>query len=147
MTVFVTWHSPVAYDERTQDAAWFVRHDSTHSLVATVTDDETDLSVSIFVDGEMAVAVHPDEDAARADRDLLGYVFAGDGFAEYGITDDTELAAERLVWSLNAWFDIYEDGEQVDAVEHTIDNAVAQAKAILAEVRTAMDEQLRTPGR
>lgn len=143
MSVRVVWHSGENTPER-QDAAWFVERDSSHTLIARVTDDETEQSVGIYVDGEMSVAVYPDEDSARAGGEPLGYLFWADQLAGYGITNDTELAAERLVWDGNAWFDLYdgEHGDHLDQVCHSISDALAQARRALAETRAAMDDAL-----
>lgn len=49
----------------------------------------------------------------------------------YGIPSDEGL----LEWRLNAWFDCYtEDGEHLDCVSQSLDDAVAQAKDYLARL-------------
>jgi len=43
----------------------------------------------------------------------------------YGIPDDEDL----LAWRLNAWFDLYtEDGEHLDSICHTLDEAIFSAE-------------------
>lgn len=54
-----------------------------------------------------------------------------------GLDTDEKLEAinndEDYFWVNNNWFDLYIDGEHLDQVTHTIDEAIESAKAVVAE--------------
>ena len=58
-------------------------------------------------------------------------------FIEAGLDTDKKLEAinddEEYYWVNNNWFDLYINGEHLDQVTHTIDEAVESAKVVVAE--------------
>lgn len=116
----VSWNLPELGPEK-QDACFYRVPDA--SFILTVT--RGDRSVDVYCDGDMRYR--------HADGWVVRY---GDDWDEYGITDDAKLMAlDNDGWDMNPWFDCYRtsDGEHFDAVQHTIGEAIEQAKAIIDE--------------
>ena len=130
-TIDITWHQP---DERPlgrEDSAWYT-YQSSHDLVATVSNG--DREIDIFADGEMRVHIEEDGDIV-----VVRYC---DKFPENGINNDADIfeASEsgRLEWVNNSWFDLYATDQSVgdagwlDCVQHTLTDAIEEAKALLS---------------
>ena len=100
-----------------------------HSKVAEVEVDG--FRVAIYCDGDMrAIYECPSETVLRTTKD----------FIDYGLDTDEKLykAQEEgvLVWDMNPWFDCYTlEGEHLDMVTSTIDEAIESALAYVGELR------------
>jgi len=100
-----------------------------HGKVAEVEIDG--YRVAIFCDGDMrAIYECPSETVLRTSKD----------FIDYGLDTDEKLykAQEEgvLVWDMNPWFDCYTpEGEHLDMVTSTIDEAIEGALAYVGELR------------
>lgn len=128
------------------DAVWY------HGLgvvgTATLEKDGKTYSLAIRCDGETKVLVPYENEDGTYDTDNVQFIRYADEWEQIGVTTDAEMQAltekwsERGVdiWVHNSWFDAYAeepevDGwEHLDAVTHTIQDAEAQARAILEEV-------------
>ncbi len=138
MSFGVKWNIE-ATPER-QDAVWYYGLDAVGT--AKLDQDGTTYTIEIRCDGETKVQL-PYDDKDFTD---VRYVRYASDWEEAGIETDAQMIAvtqEWLekgvdIWVYNSWFDCYAkiDGEWVhlDAVTHTIDDAEAQAEAILREV-------------
>jgi len=85
--------------------------------------------VAIFCDGDMR-AIYKENNVLRTSKD----------FIDYGLDTDEKLykAQEEgfLVWDMNPWFDCYTpEGEHLDMVTSTIDEAIEGALAYVGELR------------
>lgn len=126
----ILWHNGFdAFNPATKrtDAAFFVDGDG-HTLIATVVTG--DREVQVFADGEMRIDVYSNDEAAQAGdlSELLGTIRTADDLEQYGIRTDDDIASERLVWSNNAWFDLYDsDGTHLNVVSHSIEDALILA--------------------
>ena len=134
----VEWNA-VTTDER-QDAVWYYGLDVVGT--ARLERDGTTYELEIRCDGETKVQLPYD----KTDPTDVRYVRYATDWEEAGVETDAQMLAvtqEWLekgvdIWIFNSWFDCYAtiDGEWVhlDGVTHTIDDAEAQAEAILLEV-------------
>jgi hypothetical protein len=134
----VEWNA-VTTDER-QDAVWYYGLDVVGT--ARLERDGTTYELEIRCDGETKVQLPYD----KTDPTDVRYVRYATDWEEAGVETDAQMLAvtqEWLeqgvdIWIFNSWFDCYAkiDGDWVhlDAVTHTIDDAEAQAEAILLEV-------------
>jgi ABC-type transport system substrate-binding protein len=138
----VIYHDPDAHSGLRKDPAWFVDGYG-HNLVATVKINR-DEYIDIYCDGEMKANVYH-KDRATDGRDT---VTDWSGWQQHGITTDTELHnaidAGKVEFDMNSWFDLYQTSVEplaengwLDCVNHSLDEAIEQAKTILAE---AMDK-------
>jgi len=124
----VKWHQP--FVETRQDPSWFVRAETQHSLVATISSNNR--IIMVYCDGFLDItAQFPGqvECALTSPADLL----------VWGLNNDAQLLEEcgkgNIEWVNNAWFDLYEiiDGseEHLDAVYFDILEAIAAAVEIM----------------
>jgi len=132
-----------AYDDkatrrRRQDAAWWV-DGSGSAWVATVYDG--DRHVHVRADGDMSLHLWDTRKDMLAGCDSDHHVRTANELIEAGIMTDGQLlkADDRMEWTHNAWFDLYdgETGEWLNDVQHTLDDAVNAAIAHLRETVTA----------
>jgi len=137
-TINITWHQP---DERSQgrdDSAWYT-YGSAHDAVCTVSNGERE--ITIYADGEMRVTVYDNSNGEDStDSSTIRYC---DQWREYGINNDAEIfeASENglIDWVNNSWFDLYATDHNVgdfgwlDAVCHTLTDAIEQATLLLSE--------------
>jgi hypothetical protein len=135
------YHLPIEDDNKKpmRDSAFFVG-DYGHELVATVSDETRDRSISVFCDGEMRIHLWETKEARDRgdDPEVIRYV---DRLLQAGLTNDELLAKaneeERLEWINNTWFDLYAspandaEGGWLNAVHHDIVEAVEQAKELI----------------
>lgn len=98
---------------------------STDSFIGTVR--LKDFVVRIYCDGEMVLD-------NKTNRETY---YTGGELVDAGFNTDEKLwqAGEKgeLEWRNNPWFDLYVNGEHLDCVTHSIDEAVNAAKAFLSE--------------
>ena len=86
--------------------------------------------VDVFADGETNLQYKAGEDYYYnlcSPNDLIRSDLDTDEKLE-AINDD-----EDYYWVNNNWFDLYINGEHLDQVTHTIDEAIESAKAVIAE--------------
>ncbi len=127
----VNYLDPLRLDR--QDPAWYVWDANCHQLVASVS--KQDKTVHVYCDGEMRIHVWEDGSMKYKDSQYSVIRYC-DQLEENGIKNDLDLiAAEpRIDFLNNAWFDLYGDfvdGEWFNCVNHSLDDAIAQAKAVI----------------
>jgi GMP synthase-like glutamine amidotransferase len=109
-----------------QDPAWFTS--SSPTWVADVNHDGR--TVNIYCVGQMRLAHLPSGSVLRNADDL----------AEFGITNDEELAKtdgspDLWEWINNSWFELFEGEDSTGVVAHSLKDAVDLARHELTEVR------------
>jgi hypothetical protein len=115
------------------DPAFYAWDSGNHQHVATVSLGKR--SIDIFCDGEMRAEIYKDNDH----KVHLGTVRYCDDLSDYGfLTDrDLEIAADRINWVNNAWFDLYSrdetEGDQgwLDCVGHNLEEMILWAGELL----------------
>ena len=132
----VEWAAGLPLPSGQQDAMFY--RTTGHSWVCTV--GKQGFTVDIYCDGEMRVKNVRTNELYQDGRDLE---LAG------LLTDtDIELATEKEILDIgmNPWFDLYVEGEHLDAVNHEIDDAVKAAKAFVdGEIQNANMIELDLP--
>ena len=78
--------------------------------------------VDIYCDGETKIYNRETDDYYNGGTDLIAGGFDTDSKFNRGVEDET------LVMDMNSWFDLYCYGEHLDAVTHTLDEALDRAK-------------------
>lgn len=123
---------PLDYDQK--DAAFYCTGSS--SWIATV--KRNGFQVDVYCDGEMRARVLVDENRYETLR-------TGAELIDHGVKKDSDLELVEE-WGMNPWFDLYCQGEHLDAVTHEITDAIDMAKGFLdAEVENAKNiEELAT---
>ena len=89
-------------------------------LIATVSYEG--FAVDIYCDGETKIYNRETDDYYNGGTDLIAGGFDTDSKFNRGVEDET------LVMDMNSWFDLYCYGEHLDAVTHTLNEAVYTAK-------------------
>ena len=79
-------------------------------------------AVDIYCDGETKIYNRETDDYYNGGKDLIACGFDTDSKFNKAIED------ESLLMDMNSWFDLYCYGEHLDAVTHTLDEALARAK-------------------
>lgn len=119
----VEWASGLPLPIIQQDAGFY--KDPSTNLVCTLKKDG--FEVDIYCDGEMQV-----KNLENGDR-----YYNGSELVAAGYTDDALLTAaeanNKIEWEMNPWFDLYCNGEHLDAVTHEIRDAINTAKSFLEE--------------
>lgn len=116
---------PLDYDQK--DAAFYCTGSS--SWIGTLRKDG--FEVDIYCDGEMRARVLVDENRYET-------LTTGPELIDHGVKNDLDLSTMVEEWGMNPWFDLYCQGEHLDAVTHEITDAVDEAKKFLdAEVQNA----------
>jgi hypothetical protein len=96
--------------------------------VATVEIDG--YAVEIYADGETNLRY-------KAGEDYYYNLCSPSDFIHSDLDTDEKLEAinddEDYYWINNNWFDLYINGDHLDQVTHTIDEAIESAKAVVAE--------------
>lgn len=96
--------------------------------VATVEIDG--YAVEVFADGETNLRY-------KAGEDYYYNLCSPSDFIHSDLDSDEKLEAinddEDYYWINNNWFDLYINGDHLDQVTHTIDEAIESAKAVVAE--------------
>jgi hypothetical protein len=117
----VTYHGMKPHDHR-RESVFF-----TNGLVATVGIDG--YNIDIYAEGNTRLNY--------ANGDDIRIFSTPDDFIYGDLETDEKLAAiqddEDYYWVNNNWFDLYINGEHLDQVTHTIDEAVESAKVVVAE--------------
>ena len=120
----IEWEVGLPLPEEQQDAMFYK---DANSYIAKVKLGE--FAIEIWCDGETRVK-------NRVTGSTLTY---GSDLRADGIDTDKKLAdgfeSGDLVHDMNSWFDLYVDGEHVDAVTHEIEDAVDAAISFLEEER------------
>lgn len=118
----VVYHDGLPNPDR-KDSVFF---DS--GLVATVGLDG--YAIDIFADGKTTLR-------RTYDVDHTYYLCSPQELIDDGIDTDEKLSQtnddEDYYWAENNWFDLYENGQHLDQVTHSIDEAIENAKAIIGE--------------
>jgi hypothetical protein len=145
-TINVEWAQPDEREDKREDSAWYT-YGNGHDLVAYVMKGERE--IAIYADGEMNISVMEKSDNGYSEMGRIRY---SDDLPQYGITEDDDLWGLEPVldeYDLsgpnkagfyfrihhNSWFDLYEsqDGEHLDAVCHTLTEAIAEATKIVSD--------------
>lgn len=117
----VTYHGMKPHDHR-RESVFF-----TNGLVATVGIDG--YNIDIYAEGNTRLNY--------ANGDDIRIFSTPDDFIYGDLETDEKLSAiqddEDYYWVNNNWFDLYINGEHLDQVTHTIDEAVESAKVVVAE--------------
>jgi hypothetical protein len=117
----VTYHGMKPHDQR-RESVFF-----TNGLVATVGIDG--YNIDIYAEGNTRLNY--------ANGDDIRIFSTPDDFIYGDLETDAKLLEiqddEDYYWVNNNWFDLYINGEHLDQVTHTIDEAIESAKAIVAE--------------
>lgn len=140
------WFQPDERSDGREDSCWYTFGHGHDAVVSVSRGDQT---ISIYADGEMDIRVYERQDNGFQE---VGRVRYFDQLSEYGITTDEDLwglnptddlpdtkgpnkAGYYFEFINNSWFDLYEgeDGEHLDAVSHTLSDAISQAIAIITE--------------
>jgi hypothetical protein len=79
-------------------------------------------AVDIYCDGETKIYNPKTEEWYKGGEDLMWGGFDTDSRLNKAVED------ESLVVDMNSWFDLYCYGEHLDAVTHTLDEALSTAK-------------------
>ena len=79
-------------------------------------------AVDLYCDGETKIYNPETEEWYKGGTDLIRSEFDTDNRLNRAIEN------ERLVVDMNSWFDLYCYGEHLDAVTHTLDEALLTAK-------------------
>lgn len=86
--------------------------------------------IEVFADGETNLRY-------KAGEDYYYNLCSPNDFIHSDLDSDEKLEAinddEDYYWINNNWFDLYINGEHLDQVTHTIDEAIESAKALVAE--------------
>ena len=86
--------------------------------------------IDVFADGETNLRY-------KAGEDYYYNLCSPSDFIEAELDTDKKLEAigddEDYYWINNNWFDLYIDGDHLDQVTHTIEEAIESAKAVVAE--------------
>ena len=137
MNFTIKWTYGEPREDR-KDAVWFYGENCI--ATATLTQGEKNYSLDIYCDGETLLRVPYLNEDGTPDESNLQYLRYENEFESAGIHNDADLEAiskkfENFdIWVHNSWFDLYVEGEHLDAVTHEIPDAVAQAQAVLEEV-------------
>lgn len=118
----IEWNTGLPLGEKQQDAMFYKDVDG---WVAKVMLGE--FAIDIYCDGETRVKNRINDAKLTNGSDLIA-----DGFD----TDDKLRAGFEsgdLIHDMNSWFDLYIDGEHIDAVQHEIEDAVDAAIGVLQE--------------
>lgn len=118
-----------------EDASFYV-WDSTHNLVATITNNER--VIYVYCDGEMRINLWKSAKARKRgdDPEVIRYC---DDLIGTGIDTDKKLSDAfeegRLEWINNAWFDLYaNEGEGwLNAVTYELSDAINQAMGLILD--------------
>ena len=117
----ITYHGMKPHDQR-RESVFF-----TNGLVATVGIDG--YAIDIYAEGNTRLNY--------ANGDDIRIFSTPDDFIYGDLETDAKLLEiqddEDYYWVNNNWFDLYINGEHLDQVTHTIDEAVESAKAVVAE--------------
>ena len=117
----VTYHGMKPHDHR-RESVFF-----TNGLVATVGIDG--YNIDIYAEGNTRLNY--------ANGDDIRIFSTPDDFIYGDLETDEKLSAiqddEDYYWVNNNWFDLYINGEHLDQVTHTIDEAIESAKVVVAE--------------
>lgn len=146
ITINLEWSQADERNEKREDSAWYTFGHG-HDLVVTVRQGER--TISIYADGEMDMSV---VEKQGDEFQEIGRVRYCEQLAEFGITQDDDLWGLEPVeneYDLsgpnraglyfrihhNSWFDLYEgeDGEHLDAVCHTLTEAIELATKIVTD--------------
>jgi hypothetical protein len=122
----ITYHIGFDLHPQQQDAIFYTGM----GCIATVKYEG--FSVDVYCDGETRANLL---DAPQGST--VSTLYHPSDFIDAGIdTDDALKMAneqELLDWVNNSWFDLYCYGEHLDCVEHEINEAIAKAKAYVAQ--------------
>lgn len=118
----IEWETGLPRDEKQQDAMFYK---DANSYIAKVMLGE--FAIEIWCDGETRVKNRINDATLTYGSDLVA-----DGFdTDVKLQEATESGDLDVV--MNSWFDLYINGEHIDAVTHTIEDAVDAAIAVLQE--------------
>jgi hypothetical protein len=113
----VVWHGDdIVSDEKIDSAWWCLGNGS--ARVATVSQVGVAGSVDVYCDGEMKLVNLENGESYYCASDLEAAGFS---------TDRQILVGAMWEWVNNSWFDLYCEGEHLDAVTHELNDALAIA--------------------
>jgi len=104
-----------------QDAIWY----QGEGCIASVS--YKGFAVDIYCDGDMRITNRETEEVYRSPSDLLSAGFDTDKQLSKATED------EILDWDMNSWFDMYCEGEHLDAVTHELHEAIGMAETYLLD--------------
>lgn len=139
-TIELQWAQPDDRRLGVEDPCWYT-DGLGHTLVVWVT--KGDRTIGIYADGEMDVRVYDKPNGSTE----VGRIPHSGMFPMYGVITDKDVfeasEAGRIEWVNNPWFDLYgENGEHLDAVCHTLTEAIEQATKIVNDNTHPMWEVL-----